>query len=373
MMIRVLHVVGSMNRGGIETFLMNIYRNIDRGKVQFDFAVHTQEECAYDNEIKEMGGRIFYITPRAKNIFKHYKDWHSIFQNYPEIQIIHQHVTSLTYINPLKVAKRHNVKHRIIHSHSVKAEGKLHYLMHLFNSILIDKYANIYFSCSNLSTKWLFGKSNVKLNEVEIINNAIDVNKFRYDVKKRDEIRRQLSINGDFVIGHVGRFSEPKNHKFLIDIFGEVSKNVTNSKLLLIGHGHLEREIRLYVKKNNLDDKVIFLGSRSDVSNLMQAMDVFLFPSLYEGLGIVLIEAQVSGLKCFVSKDVVPPDVKLTNELEFISLLEDKKFWGRKLIDYYDIQTRIDRSSVIKKAGFNISDVALNLQEKYINCVNSMV
>lgn len=371
-MIRVLHVVGSMNRGGIETFLMNIYRNIDRTKIQFDFAVHTKKKCAYDDEIRELGGRIFYITPRRKKILQHYKDWNHLFKNFPEIQVIHQHVTSLTYINPLKIAYHNNLKVRIIHSHSIRPEGKFHHLMHLINSRAIDKYANVYFSCSKLATDWLFGSSKVKINQVKNIKNAIDVNKFIYNVEKRLSIRKKLSINEEFVVGHVGRFTESKNHKFLIDVFEEIVKKVEKTRLLLIGHGEMEEEIRLYVKEKHLENKVLFLGSRSDVEDLMQAMDVFVFPSLYEGLGIVLVEAQASGLKSFTSKDVVPLEVKISSLLDYISLNEEKEIWAKKIIDYNNNYDRFDTSNLIIDAEYEITNLAGSLQEKYINYLKNV-
>lgn len=371
-MIRVLHVVGSMNRGGIETFIMNIYRNIDREKVQFDFAIHTKNKCAYDDEIKELGGRIFYITPRGKNIIQHYRDWNNLFRNHPELQIIHQHVSSLTYINPLKIAFRNNVKVRIIHSHSIKAEGKLHHLLHILHSSCIDKYANIYFTCSELAADWLFGKSKVKRKDVHTIKNAIDVEKFIYDLEKRTKIRKKLSIEEDFVIGHVGRFTEAKNHKFLIDVFGEIVNKLEKSKLLLIGRGALEQEIRDYVKEKHLNNKIMFLDGSSNVADIMQAMDAFVFPSLYEGLGMVLIEAQASSLKCFTSEDVVPTEVNLLNLLEYISLKEDKEFWAQKIIEGSGKDARMNTKNIIEDAGFEIKNVATDLQKQYLYYAENM-
>ncbi|MGQ3376826.1 glycosyltransferase family 1 protein [Priestia endophytica] len=365
-MIRVLHVVGSMNIGGIETFLMNVYRNIDRTKVQFDFAVHTRKEGAYDEEIKKLGGRIFHIAPRSRNILRNSKDWHTLFREHPEIQIVHQHVSSLTYVNPLKVALRNNVKARIVHSHSIEAEGKIHYLLHCLHSRKINKYANKYFSCSDLSSRWLFGKSKVDYSEIVTINNAIDIDKFTYNKDKQKLSRKNLNIDDEFVIGHVGRFAEVKNHKFLVDIFSDIIQKIGKAKLVLVGEGNLKNDIHEYVKIKGLENHVLFVGGSSNVGDIMQAMDAFVFPSLYEGLGMVLIEAQAAGLKCFTSKDVVPQEVNISKLIKYIPLSEDSEVWSNYIIkSVYDTE-RPNTASLLKESGFEIKEVAKELQDRYL-------
>ncbi|MCU7740172.1 glycosyltransferase family 1 protein [Priestia megaterium] len=369
-MIRVLQVIGSMNRGGIETFLMNIYRNIDRNKVQFDFAVHTQKKCAYDDEILDLGGRIFRITPRGKNISRHNEDWNKLFKDHPEIQIVHQHVASLTYINGLKFAKKNKVKSRIIHAHNTQSEGKLHYLMHLINGKRIHKYVTDYFSCSLMASDWLYGRTKLDSRNAKIVNNAIDVKKFLFDNDKRRKAREELCLEGDFVIGHVGRLANQKNHLFLIDIFEKVSHRLGNAKLILVGQGPLKQSIADYINKKGLNDKVKFLGNRPDVNDIMQAMDVFVFPSFHEGLGIVLIEAQASGLKCFASKEGVPSEAKITDSLRFISLESPADIWADNIVETsYEKAVRDIDTDIIKEAGYEITNEALSLQNFYCETV----
>lgn len=366
-MIRVLHVIGSMNRGGIETFLMNIYRNIDRDKVQFDFAVHTQKKCAYDDEIINLGGRIFRITPRGKNIFKHNRDWNSLFKRNPEIQIVHQHMSSLTYINGLKFAQKNKVKNCIVHAHSTKSGGKLHYFMHLVNSKKIHKYVTDYFACSSKASAWLYGKTRLDSKNAKIVNNAIDVQKFLFNDDKRKNIRKELRVEESFVIGHVGRLVHPKNHLFLIDIFEKVCDRIKNAELILVGQGPLEQAILNYINEKGLSNKVKLLGDRSDVNNIMQAMDVFVFPSLYEGLGIALIEAQTSGLECFASTEGIPREAKVTNLLKFISLENSADEWANNIVKVSQQKnSRHINPCLIRDTGYEIKQEAASLQKYYL-------
>ncbi|MFP7479730.1 glycosyltransferase family 1 protein [Terribacillus saccharophilus] len=370
-MIRVLHVVGSMNRGGIETFIMNVYRNIDRTKVQFDFAVHSTKVSAYDEEIKSLGGKIYYITPRTKNIFQHYRDWIKLFKHKKQIEIIHQHVSSLTYVNPLKIASWFNIKTRIVHAHSTEAESKIHFLLHKFNSKMIHKYANTYFSCSDKASNWLFQDSKINTNDITIIKNGINLISFKYDNKIRRNLREKLNLNENFVIGHVGRFSNVKNHKFVIDIFSDFNSKVNKSKLLLIGTGELEYEVKEYVKIKGLGSDVIFLGSIPNVGEYMQVMDSFVFPSLYEGLGMVLVEAQASGLTCFTSEGVVPTEANVTGRINYLPLELGAESWSENIINkVYNKSPKRDQVFKKELSQYDIKDVAFRLQEYYLTKSN---
>lgn len=365
--MRVLHVVGRMNRGGIESFLMNVYRHIERSKLQFDFAVHTQDKCDFDDEIEALGGKIYRITPRSKSIIQNNKDWDNLFKIHSDINVVHQHVSSLTYVSPLRIAKKNGLQNRIVHSHNIQAESKLHYAFHLLNSRYIDKYANYYFACSNNAAKWLYGKSKVKSNNIQLVKNAINIENFLFQNDKRCDLRSNLSLNeGEIVIGHVGRFSEQKNHKFLIDIFEKITEKVKNAKLLLVGSGSLEQDIKYYVKEKRLDSNVMFLGNRSDVANIMQAMDIFLLPSLHEGLPLVLVEAQASGLMCFVSSEAVSNEAKITETYKSISLEKNAEHWSNEIIKSLNYK-RQDTSVFVRKAGYEIKNEALNLQNFYLN------
>lgn len=297
-MIRVLHVVTDMRYGGLETMLMNYYRKIDRKRVQFDFLEHRQGRTDYDCEIEKLGGKIYRLPPL--NPFGiHYKHRLSIFfKEHPEYQIIHVHQDCLSSII-LKVAKKYGVKVRIAHSHSNNQDKNLKYIIKMYYKRKIPKYATYLFACSEDAGRWMFGNA-----KFSILHNAIDTSKYAYSVKKRKQMRSEFDIKEEtLVIGHVGRFSYPKNHMYLLEVFKKISEE-RDAILLLVGDGHLRLEIENKINQLQLKNRVILTGVRNDVAELMQAMDAFILPSKYEGLGIVVIEAQAAGLPCIVSDKV---------------------------------------------------------------------
>ena len=365
-MIRVLHITGSMNRGGIETFIMNIYRNMDREKVQFDFLLWTDKKCDYTDEILRLGGKIYNISPRRKGIINNIKELINFFSKHKEYRIVHQHVNSLSYITPLKIAKKNNVPIRIIHGHSIQVGGHpLNQYLHRFNKLSIRKIATDFFACSELAAKWLYPTKQYLAGDYKIIKNAIDIDSFTYSETVRNKIRNELNIQDKLVIGHIGRFSYQKNHDFIVDIFKEIYLRNPDSLLLLIGNGELMDKIKNKVKSLGLDNNVIFTGVRSDISELLQAMDIFLFPSHYEGLGIVLIEAQAAGLKCFTSLGVVPNEVNVTGQVEFIDLNKSSKEWAELILKSSNY-TRYRHGSKIKAAGYDIKLVAKEMEKWYL-------
>lgn len=358
-MIRVLHVVTDMRRGGLETMLMNYYRAIDRKNVQFDFLEHRQEESDYDREIKELGGRIYRI-PRLNPFGVRYKSiLRQFLKKHPEYQIIHVHQDCLSSI-VLKEAKRCGVKIRIAHSHSSSQDKNLKLLIKLYYKRKISGYATDLLACSQEAGKWMFCGSDFK-----VLNNAIDTKKYVYSREIREEIRKQFQISEEaLVIGHVGRFCYPKNHTYLLDVFKKISDQ-TESILLLVGDGELRKEIENKILQMKLRGKVILTGVRSDVSDLLQAMDVFVFPSLYEGLPVTLIEAQAAGLPCLIS-DKVPIECKKTNLVHQISLEEDKTYWANEAIKL----SKIERKNMLKEiqmSGFDIGENAIHLVDYYMN------
>lgn len=361
-MLRVLQIIGSMNMGGAENFLMNIYRNIDREKIQFDFIVH-RKGC-FDEEIRKMGGKIFYLDALQKvGPFKYRRELYNFFINHREYKIIHSHLDQVSGFI-LEVAKKCNIPVRIAHSHS-SSNSTNNFVERLYKNYLntkINKNATHFFACSEEAAKWLFKE---KANETVIINNAIDIERFKFNKEKRKLIRRELNINeGDMVIGHVGRFSTVKNHKFLIEIFNEFQKNKKNARLLLVGDGPLKSEIENQIAALNIKDMVILVGNRKNVEDYYNAMDLFAFPSLSEGFGMVLIEAQINGLNCVTSRDVVPNEVNITNHVEFVSLDEDIREWNKMLNDFNI--TRYNEIDRIKKAGYDIKDECTELEKKYL-------
>lgn len=328
--IRIAHVIGKMVGGGVESFIMNYYRKIDKEKIQFDFIIDSDSTVVPREEIEKLGGKIIEIPP-YQQIFKYIKELRKVFRN-SNYKIVHSHLNVLS-VFPLFCAYMEKIPVRIAHSHSTtnKLEWKKNILKNLLKPFS-KVFATDYFACSEHAGRWLFGDKAFEQGKVTIIHNAIDTNKFKYNEETREKIRKELGINDKFVLGHVGRFVQQKNHEFLIDVFSEVHKENEKAVLLLIGDGPLEEKIREKVKKLELLDSVYFLGIRDNVNEIMQAMDVFVFPSLYEGLGIVLVEAQTSGLSCVVSTDV-PKEVKITNKINFVSLDEDIRIWKKNVLD----------------------------------------
>ena len=366
-MVRVLHIVTSMNRGGLETLIMNIYRKINRSKIQFDFLVHTNNEGAYDEEIRNLGGKLYRVTPRSKGILKNKRNLIDFFKSHTEYRIIHQHVSSLTYIEPIRIAKKFNVPVRIIHGHNTKQGGhKIHKYIHYTNKLSIKKAATHFFACSEDAANWMFGPHELFNINYTIINNGIDSERFSFNLGLRNEVRNEYNINDRFVIGHLGRFAYQKNHRFILEVFNEVKKVENSAVLLLVGDGKLKSEIINKIKEENLEDSVIFTGVVSNTEALLNAMDVFLFPSIYEGLGIALIEAQSTGIKCFAST-AVPKEVMITNNIKRISLQEPASRWAREILAYKNGYFREGQMQQIKTNKYDISEVSYWLEELYEN------
>ncbi|MDY4574172.1 MAG: glycosyltransferase family 1 protein [Intestinibacter sp.] len=357
--IRILQVVTYMGRGGLETMLMNYYRNIDRSKVQFDFLTHRYEKADYDDEIEALGGKIYHL-PRLNPFSRSYLSaLDSFFKEHSEYQVVHCHQDCLSGV-VLKVAKANGVRFTIAHAHSASQDKNLKYLIKVIAKKNIKKYSDQLFACGDEAGKWMF-----ETDDFKVINNAIDTDLYTYNQEKSLEVRRKLGIEGKFVVGHVGRFNYPKNHKFIVDVFDDVCKIESDSVLMLVGDGDMRGEIEDKVKALGLEDKVKFMGVRSDVTELMQAMDVFLFPSLYEGLPVTMVEAQASGLKCIIS-DKVPTECALTDNVQVVKLEDSPKIWANQVLEYKNYERRNTKQD-IEKANFDIKTNAKWLQEFYLN------
>ena len=333
--MRVLQVVTKMDRGGLETMLMNYYRRIDRNKVQFDFLVHREERGAYDDEIELLGGKIYRLPRLVPWSVSYLSSLNNFFDEHLEYKIVHVHQDCLSSVI-LKAAKKHRIPVRIAHSHSSSQDKNLKYPIKLICKHSIPKYATDLFACGKNAGNWMFGGASYK-----IINNAIDVAAYAYDLTKRQEMRQQLSVENEFTVGHVGRFNQPKNHSFLLEIFNALLKEEPNAVLLLVGGGEDMKMIQVKAQILGIAEHVRFLGIRSDVADLMQAMDIFVFPSLYEGLGIALIEAQAAGLPCVVS-DTIPKEAYLTDLVKSESLSDSPDIWAEKILAMRNIP-RTDR------------------------------
>lgn len=358
--IRVLQVVPNMHAAGLETLIMNMYRNIDREKIQFDFLVHYEQRNFYDDEIESLGGKIYRLSFREdKNIIKYLKDLDSFFSEHSEYKIIHGHMES-TACFYLKVAKKYNVPIRILHSHNTSTEKNLKGSIKRQLLKLSTRNANKYFACSVAAGKFLYGNK-----KFEIINNAVDAERFSFDLEERKIIRKELNIDDYFVFGHVGRFNTQKNHKFLLQVFSEFLKTKPNSRLLLVGEGELENEIKTEINELGIVDHVLLLGVRKDVNRIYQALDIFLLPSLFEGLPVVGIESQASGTISVVS-DTITDELKVTDLVSFLPLEKGAEYWAQHIINYSDYSKK-DVSKQIKNSGYEVKAEASKLMKRYVD------
>lgn len=363
--IRVAQIIGKWLGGGVESVVMNYYRNIDRNKIQFDFICDNDSTNIPYAEIESLGGKVILISPYQK-VIKYHKELKRVLKD-GNYKIVHSHINTLSVFS-LFAAKCAGVPVRIAHSHSTtnkkeKSKNLMKQLLRQFSKV----FATDYMCCSELAGRWLFGDKEYDKGNVYLLNNAIDLDKFKYDEVVRRKKRKELNIDDDtLVIGHVGRFVEQKNHRFLIDIFNEVHKQKENSILLLAGQGPLMGEMKEKVKISGIEDSVKFLGQRNDINELYQAFDVFCLPSLYEGLGMVAIEAQVSGLLCFVSTEI-PEIAKVTERIVFINLENKIEIWTEIIFKYLKNVNRknINFTDGIKK--YDIIKEATKLEKKYLN------
>ncbi len=355
--VRVLQVIRQMNVGGAETFLMNTYRNIDREKVQFDFLVN--DNGFFDEEIKSLGGKIYYmnyITQIGQRKYK--KNLKTFFKEHPEYVIIHSHIDQVSGII-LEAAKEAKVPNRIAHSHSTKnTNGVVAKLYKKYLQSKINKNATVLLACGEDAAKWLY-KSQWK--KATIIKNGINIEKFKFSEEKRKKIRKELGINdATILIGHVGRFSRVKNQKFLIKIYKAYEKNNPNSLLIMVGEGEEKEKLEKLVSNEHLEYKIKFLGLRQDTDSIYSAMDYMIFPSLYEGISIALIEAQTSGLKILAS-DTIDKNTDISGNIEWISLNELPSEWGKHIVNTRE--RKIDEEKLVE---YNIKRTAKKLQEIYV-------
>lgn len=359
--IRVAQMMTDMNYGGVEAVVMNYYRHIDRTRVQFDFFALEGSTIPQREEIEKLGGRV-YIVPKYTHPIKYEKAIVKIFKenNY---KIVHSHMNTLSIFS-LFGAKIAGIPNRIIHNHSTAGKGDIEknvvkYLLRPFAPMFATEKC----ACSKLAGEWMYGKKG----KFTVFNNAIDLDKYKYDKKVRNEIRKMLDIENKKVIGHVGRFSYQKNHDLLIDIFYEFLKRENDAVLMLIGEGELEGEIKNKVKKLGIEKNVLFLGKKDGVYRYYQAMDIFLLPSRYEGLPVVGVEAQANGLPCIFS-DYTTKEVKLLKSSVFV-----KNDVGEYVnnIQIYIKRKRTKLSKKIKRSGFDIKTESYKLSNLYLELQNA--
>lgn len=359
---KIIHVLGGLETGGAESFVMNMYRAIDRSIVQFDFIKHTPKIGSFEKEIALLGGQIF-ACPRyvGKNHSAYVKWWRSFFYEHPEYHVVHGHVRSTAAIY-LKIAKSYGLV-TISHSHSTSNGNGLSALAKNIMQLPIRNIADYFFACSDIAGKWLFGKDVVNHTNYCMIPNGIDIGHFMFDAQKRKLTRQRLGIKEDtFVMGHIGRFATVKNHTYLIQLFAQYQKTKPNSCLLMVGDGELFDDVKSQCQELGIADKVIMPGSQTNISAFYHAMDAFVFPSLWEGFGIAVIEAQANGLPCLVS-DHVPLDVIINRNIKILSL-SHMSAWRQELEKLQDGK-RVSPDNVHLKV-YDAKSIAADLQNFYL-------
>lgn len=362
--IRIAHIVGKWLGGGVEAVIMNYYRHIDRTKIQFDFLCDEDSTNIPYEEIEKIGGKVLLIPP-YQDVVKYHKELKKVLQD-GNYRVVHSHINTLSVFS-LCAAKSAGVPVRIAHSHSTtnKKEKKKNLMKQVLRPFS-KTFATDYMCCSELAGRWLFGDKEYNEENVYLLNNAIDLEKFKYDESLRKKKRKELGIkNSTLVIGHIGRFVAQKNHDFLIDIFNEIHKQNADSILLLAGQGPLVDNIKNKVKELRLEDNVKFLGQRKDANELYQAFDVFLLPSLYEGLPVVGVEAQAVGLLCYLSDDMTK-ETKVLDTTKFMSLNDNANEWASNILRDINKYKRIDTSKEMTAKNFNIKEEAKKLEEYYL-------
>lgn len=368
MKIKILHVIAKRPTGGIGTFILNIYENIDRNLIQFDCLINADiKEGEFDKKIKSLGGEIFILPElKIKNIFKYLWNLKKFYEAHNDYKAIHVHTINIGVFNFI-FAKIYKIKNRIVHSHSIKYSDK--FLNSVRNYILclpLKYISNIYFACSKKAGIFLFGQNLMNKNKVKVVKNGINYKKFKFDMKTREEYRKKLKIKKDtLIIGHVGMFTKVKNQEFIVEIFKYLEGCNKDLKLILIGNGELREKIENKIKYLNLEDKILILGNRNDVNNWMQCFDILLFPSLFEGIPLTLLEAQAAGLQCFVS-NTISNEVKVCNLVNFIDLKLTAEQWGKYILKNYKKNYRPDTEEEFRKNGYKIENIAQELQKIYL-------
>ena len=364
--LRILQIVGILNCGGAESMIMNLYRNIDRERVQFDFIVHTNEEGMYDKEVYELGGKIYHCPKfSGKNIVSYRHWWINFFREHPEYKVLHSHIRSCASVY-FSIASKFGVK-TIIHSHSTSNGEGFSSVVKKVLQFPLRYQADYLMACSKKAGIWLYGNRACNSEKYFFLPNAVDLEKYHINEQIRQEYRQLFGLGENLVFGHVGRFHESKNHPFLLETFAKIHRENENTILLLIGDGELRGMIEETVKRYGLEKAIVLLGLRRDVDNLLQAMDVLLFPSVWEGLPVTVIEAQAAGVPCIIS-DNITTDVDVT-ELVYRLPINDTIKW--KDLALSGLQ-RKDVSDKVKESGFDVKESARMLASFYEKIVQEI-
>lgn len=367
---RVLHVIGAMDRGGAETLIMNVYRNIDRSILQFDFLVHEARECDFDPEIRALGGSIFSIDRlNGINTVSYIKQCRDFFRTHHNYCAVHVHIgSSACFV--IKEAKKYGL-FCIAHSHNTNPSLSLPEIGFRLFSYPTRYIADYYLACSREAGVDRFGRAVVTSDRFSVLNNGIDVKHYKFSSKTRSSMRRNLGIAPEQkAICHIGRFSDEKNHEFLLKAFAKCGGGEFDGRLFLIGRGPLRNDMEQLAAELNIHDKVVFLGVRSDIPDLLMAMDLFVFPSKWEGLGIAAIEAQASGLPCILSPAL--PDMAVCSPYAYkMDGLNSTTTWAERMVDepIRADMDRIDGANYVRESGFDIKCTVDSLISLYLDHV----
>ena len=361
-MLRILHVIGKMDRAGAETMIVNLYRKIDRSEIQFDLMVFTDQKADYDDEIEELGGVIYHMPSfKGWNYLALSRQFDCFFAEHT-YKIVHGHIGSLAPLY-LKSAKKYGA-YTIAHSHATNSTDLIERVIFSMLSHPVRYIADYFYACSKQAGIDRFGEKVVKSGSFSILNNGIDASAYRYSQERHDELKEKFHLKNKTIYGHVGRFVPEKNHIFLMDVFTEIQKKDPSAVLVMAGRGPEEGKIREISKKRQIEEKVLFLGIRNDVPDLMNLFDCFVFPSKHEGLGIVGIEAQAAGLPTFVA-DTIPEEAIITDHCWKLSLDKSCTEWACFIGDMMSRYTRKDSFDQIVESGYDNSNSALQLQRFY--------
>lgn len=369
-MIRILQVFRRMDLGGAETSIMNILRILDRTKIQFDFLVNDDREGTYDKEILSLGGKIYHVRPRNQGYWKSKGDLERFFQEHREYKIVHMHASSQSDIMPLATAARYGVPVRILHSRNNNVTGivlrvALHKALHYFHRYMCRRVITDRLAISELAAKWMFGEKAWESGIVKIVRNGIEIEPFIFDGETRREIRESLGIApDDYVLGHVGRLTRQKNHGFLLEIVSRLIQQGMNCRLVMIGDGSERTWIEERVRAYGMEGRTIMLSARRDISRYYNVFDAFIFPSLFEGLGRVLIEAQVNGLPVLASADVIPREACILSTFKFVPL-SDIEAWTNAISVLSHERLR-EAPALVRAAGYDIHAVAKEMEAFYL-------
>lgn len=372
-MYRILVFGMTENPGGVESFLMNYYRHINRELIQFDFLCNTYQKVAFEDEIVSYGGCVFHIAARSDNYFRFHKELDAVFKDHAgEWNAVWVNVCSLANVDYLKIARKYGIQRRIIHSHnSQNMDSKLRGLLHAYNKKRIASYATDFWACSSDASKWFY--SGETLNKAVIIHNAIDVDSMKFDPAKRNQLRTEHGWENKYVIGNVGRLHFQKNQAFAIQVFSEYYKNHKDSVLVLVGQGEDEEKLRAQAIQLGISENAFFAGVQQDIQAWLSCFDLFLFPSSFEGLSIVLLEAQANGIPILAAENGISKENMLNGNFSFLNLDAGEIDWANEIYKMQD-NPRIPypkAKKTFQDCGYEIFLEAEKIEEYFMNLLSA--